>query len=72
MTVRVSISYPPIETTKGTPLLSQNRQFQYFNEPTYIYPCVPASFAGTLGESHFRALGNPLRFFQIGIRSTSF
>lgn len=42
MTVRVSISYPPIETTKGTPLLSQNRQFQYFNEPTYIYPCVPA------------------------------
>jgi len=29
------------------PLLSQNRQFQYFHEPTYIYPVVPA-YAATL------------------------
>ena len=47
----VSISYPPIETEKGTPLLSQNRQFQYFNEPTYIYPCVPAYGATMLKEA---------------------
>ena len=45
--MKVSISYPPIETEKGVPLLSQNRQFQYFNEPTYIYPMIPA-YAATL------------------------
>jgi anaerobic magnesium-protoporphyrin IX monomethyl ester cyclase len=45
--MRISISYPPIDSTKGVPLLSQNRQFQYFHEPTYIYPMVPA-YAATL------------------------
>jgi len=44
--MKVSISYPPIESKKGTVLLSQNRQFQYFTEPTYIYPIVP-SYAAT-------------------------
>jgi len=47
--MRVSISYPPIESEKGVPLLSQNRQFQWFCEPTYIYPMVPA-YAATLLE----------------------
>jgi radical SAM superfamily enzyme YgiQ (UPF0313 family) len=46
--MKVAISYPPMPTTKGTPLLAQNRQFQYFNEPTYIYPMVPASAATLL------------------------
>ncbi len=45
--VTVVVGYPPIVTDKGTPLLSQNRQFQYFNAPTYIYPMVPA-YAATL------------------------
>jgi anaerobic magnesium-protoporphyrin IX monomethyl ester cyclase len=45
--MRISISYPPINTGKGVPLLSQNRQFQWFSEPTYIYPMVPA-YAATL------------------------
>lgn len=45
MPLRISIAYPPIPTDKGAPLISQNRQFQYFNAPTYIYPCVPASAA---------------------------
>lgn len=36
------VGYAPIESKKGVPLLSQNRQFQYFNAPTYIYPMVPA------------------------------
>lgn len=40
--MKVSISYPPINTDKGVPLLSQNRQFQYFNNHCYIYPVVPA------------------------------
>jgi radical SAM superfamily enzyme YgiQ (UPF0313 family) len=45
--VKISISYPPIISKKGVPLLSQNRQFQYFQSPTYIYPVVPA-YAATL------------------------
>ena len=45
--MKVSISYPPIESNKGIPLLSQNRQFQWFDNPTYIYPMIPA-YAATL------------------------
>ncbi|NTW13966.1 MAG: radical SAM protein [Candidatus Moranbacteria bacterium] len=45
--MKVSISYPPLESSKGIALLSQNRQFQWFNNPTYIYPVIPA-FAATL------------------------
>jgi radical SAM superfamily enzyme YgiQ (UPF0313 family) len=45
--LKISISYPPIESEKGVPLLSQNRQFQWFSEPTYIYPIVEA-YAATL------------------------
>jgi radical SAM superfamily enzyme YgiQ (UPF0313 family) len=40
--LRVAIAYPPIPSEKGVPLLSQNRQFQWFTRPTYIYPVVPA------------------------------
>ncbi len=40
--MRVAIIYPPIPSEKGVPLLSQNRQFQWFTRPTYIYPVVPA------------------------------
>lgn len=45
--MKISISYPPLESEKGAPLLAQNRQFQWFNDPTYIYPVVPA-YAATL------------------------
>lgn len=48
--MKVSIAYPPLENEKGTPLLGQNRQFQWFNSPTYIYPMVPA-YAATLLQS---------------------
>jgi len=48
--MKVSICYPPIPTEKGSPLLAQNRQFQYFNEPTFIYPCVPAAAASLLAD----------------------
>lgn len=44
---KISISYPPLGSSKGTPLLSQNRQFQWFSDPTYIYPVIPA-YAATL------------------------
>jgi radical SAM superfamily enzyme YgiQ (UPF0313 family) len=43
--MKITISYPPLESQKGIPLLSQNRQFQWFSSPTYIYPMVPASAA---------------------------
>ena len=45
--MKVLISYPPLAQEKGVPLLSQNRQFQYFKDPTFIYPVVPA-YAATL------------------------
>lgn len=43
--------YPPIPSSKGVPLLSQNRQFQYFNAKTYIYPMVPA-YAASNAQEH--------------------
>jgi len=46
--LKISISYPPLESPKGVPLLSQNRQFQWFSDPTYIYPMIPASAATLL------------------------
>jgi anaerobic magnesium-protoporphyrin IX monomethyl ester cyclase len=51
--MRVVIAYPPIETSLGVPLLSQNRQFQYFNNPTFIYPVVPATAATVLTKSGY-------------------
>ena len=46
--MRVLVAYPPIESSKGSPMLTQNRQFQWFHEPSYLYPCVPASAATLL------------------------
>jgi len=48
--MKISISYPPLVSEKGTPLLTQNRQFQWFTNPTYIYPMVP-SYAASLLKS---------------------
>ena len=54
--MKVAIAYPPIETNKGVPLLSQNRQFQYFNTPTYIYPMIPAYAASLAKERGYDVL----------------
>lgn len=48
--MKVMIGYPPIVSEKGVPLLSQNRQFQWFNKPTYVYPMVPA-YAATMARA---------------------
>jgi len=56
--MKVLISYPPLNKDKGVPLLSQNRQFQYFKEPTYIYPVVPAQAASLLKENGFDVIWN--------------
>jgi len=49
--MKVQISYPPLPNSKGIPLLSQNRQFQWFTQGTYIYPMVPASAATLLDQA---------------------
>ncbi|MFA6973585.1 MAG: radical SAM protein [Parcubacteria group bacterium] len=51
--MKISISYPPLESKKGIALLSQNRQFQWFNDPTYIYPVIPAYAATLLKEKGY-------------------
>jgi len=51
--LKIAISYPPIPVGKETPLLAQNRQFQYFHEPTYIYPMVPAYAATLLSQAGY-------------------
>jgi len=54
--MKVSISYPPLPSSKGVPLLGQNRQFQYFHSPTYIYPVVPAYAATLLGDAGYKVI----------------
>jgi len=47
--MKIYVSYPPLEG-KGTPMLGQNRQFQWFHNPSFIYPMVSASAATLLAE----------------------
>jgi len=49
--MKIAICYPPLPSEKGVPLLSQNRQFQWFSRPTYIFPVVPATAATMLHEA---------------------
>lgn len=49
----IMIAYPPLEG-KGTPLLGQNRQFQWFHHPTFIYPMVPSAAATLLRDRGFK------------------
>ncbi len=46
--MKVIISYPPLGE-KRCPTLGQNRQFQWFHNPSFIYPMVPA-WAATMLE----------------------
>lgn len=54
--MKIMIAYPPIESPKGVPLLSQNRQFQFFHNPTYIFPVVPASAATLLRNQGYNVV----------------
>lgn len=49
--LRLVVGYPPMPSDKGVMLLSQNRQFQYFNAKTFIYPMVPA-YAASNAKAH--------------------
>ena len=39
---------PPIPSAKGQAQASQNRQYQYFKDPTFIFPVIPATFISML------------------------
>ncbi|MDD4938353.1 MAG: radical SAM protein [Candidatus Shapirobacteria bacterium] len=50
----ISISYPPLESSKGSAFLSQNRQFQWTNTGNVIYPIIPAYTATLLQHQGFK------------------
>lgn len=49
----ICVGFPPFEASQGVPLLSQNRQFQWFNKPTFIYPVIPALAATMLKQADY-------------------
>ncbi|MGI5841375.1 MAG: B12-binding domain-containing radical SAM protein [Patescibacteria group bacterium] len=53
-TFSISISYPPLNSDKGSPFLSQNRQFQWTHTGNVIYPVVPASAASLLRHHAYK------------------
>ncbi|WP_294889647.1 hypothetical protein, partial [Sulfurimonas sp. RIFCSPLOWO2_12_36_12] len=55
--MKVMISYPPFYD-KGSPMLTQNRQFQWYHVPSYIYPLVPAMAATLLKTEGFDVIWN--------------
>ena len=57
--MRIAIVYPPLKSEKGVPLLTQNRQFQWFSRPTYIFPVIPATAATML-----KAAGHEVLFLD--------
>ena len=56
--MKIIVGYPPTISEKGTPLLSQNRQFQYFNNPTFLFPVTLATGATMLRDSGYKTLWN--------------
>ena len=54
--MKIAIAYPPLKSEKGVALLTQNRQFQWFSRPTYIFPVVPATAATMLKKAGHEVL----------------
>ena len=48
---KVLVGYPPVESAKGTALLSQNRQFQYFQVASFLFP-VAMGTAATMARDN--------------------
>jgi anaerobic magnesium-protoporphyrin IX monomethyl ester cyclase len=46
--MKILIGYPPTESDKGIATLGQNRQFQWFSNPSFFYPVVMGSAATIL------------------------
>lgn len=55
--MKVAVGYPPLKLRhSGVPLLSQNRQYQIFHAPTFIYPMVPSYAASNLKHHGYDAI----------------
>ena len=48
--MKIMIGYPPLQSPRGQPTLGQNRQFEWFSNPSYIYPMVVATAATMLAH----------------------
>ncbi len=46
--MKIFIGYPPLKSKKGVALLSQNRQFQWFSNPSYLFPVILGTSATLL------------------------
>lgn len=46
--MKIFIGYPPTESERGIALLSQNRQFQWFSNASYLFPVILGSAATLL------------------------
>ncbi|MGA1823313.1 MAG: B12-binding domain-containing radical SAM protein [bacterium] len=55
--MKIIISYPPL-TGRGSPMLTQNRQFQWYHSPSYIYPLTMAMGATLLKKEGFEVVWN--------------
>lgn len=54
--MKIIVGYPPTVSQKGTALLSQNRQFQWFSNPTYMFPVILGSAATMLKRKRHSVL----------------
>lgn len=55
--MKIFISYPPFRD-KGSPMWTQNRQFQWYHVGSFIYPLVPAMAATLLDREGFEVVWN--------------
>jgi len=55
--MKILISYPPL-SGPGSPMLTQNRQFQWFSRPSFIYPLVASQAATLLKKNGFDVIWN--------------
>ncbi len=54
--MKIFIGYPPTTSEKGIALLSQNRQFQWFSNPVYMFPVILGSAATFLKEKGHKVI----------------
>ena len=54
--MKIFIGYPPTESDRGIALLSQNRQFQWFSNPSYLFPVVLGSAATLLKKNRHKII----------------
>lgn len=46
--MKTLFAVPPISSAKGSAQATQNRQYQYFKDDTFIFPVIPATFISML------------------------